>query len=167
MRTSVVASLSRRLSPLVACQSVSAVSRPSSLSSSLSRRLFSSERIYVDWAHGSPDGVYRRVPVPMPRAPLAEDDELTWADGQAPEPVFDRYVDIIEPRTAVLYLVSALVLLVGGGSAVIRLIDPANRQPLQPQQFPFDELRVEMGGPARAASTKSASDAQQTKAGQQ
>ena len=128
-------------------------SSPSSSSPSFSvfpslffRRGFASIKMPVDMSL-SPDGVYRRPPVPMPRQPLSEDDELLWSDGTAPEASLDRFDHIIHPGRALALLLTALAVLLGGGIGLISLSDPANRQPTQPQVFPYDNLRVERGGP--------------------
>ena len=99
--------------------------RSSPLSLSLpQRRGFASIPVPVDMSL-SPDRVYRRPPVPMPRQPLSEDDELMWWDGTAPEPAFDRFDHIIQPSRALMLLVSALLLVVGGRHCSRRSVRPA------------------------------------------
>ena len=100
-----------------------------------------------------PDGVYRRPPVPQPRAPLSEDDELVWHDGQAPEPVLDRYAHIIAPRRSLAQLVAAIVVVFGGVYAIVQYVDTAAWQPTQPQQMPYEQLAVEYGRQAAAQHT--------------
>ena len=97
----------------------------------------------------SPDGVYRRPGVPMPRGPMSEENELVWPDGQAPEPGLDRFTHTYmrKPLLAVATLVTALFVVVRGGSWLVSVYDPASRQPTAPQTFPFDGLSVERGGP--------------------
>ena len=81
----------------------------------------------------------------MPRAPLREDDELVWHDGQAPEPVLDRYAHIIAPRRATAQLAAAIALVFGGVYALVRLADTHSWQPTQRQQMPYNALAVELG----------------------
>ena len=144
MRASAVAASSRRL--LMLCSrpvsSLPLSVLPSSLSSSSSSsssslpvlgsllcRHFAMVATPVDRSAVSADGVYRRPPVPFPRAPLSEHDELVWHDGTAPEPCLDRYDHVIAPRRALAMLLSAIGLIYGGAYVVARVVNVAPGSP--------------------------------------
>ena len=117
----------------------------------------------VDRSAVSADGVYRRPPVPFPRAPLSEHDELVWHDGTAPEPCLDRYDHVIAPRRALAMLLSAIGLIYGGAYVVARVVNVASWQPTQPQLFPYNGLAAEFGRmpPAVAADGSDSSSSHQ------
>lgn len=93
----------------------------------------------------APDNVYRRPNVPMPSAPLREDDELTWFDGQAPEPAFDRHTHI-KRSDALKQCLLMLTIVLGGVTLVVSIVDPPGKRGVAPQEFPFDGLHQELGG---------------------
>ena len=86
----------------------------------------------------------------MPRAPLREDDELLWHDGQAPEPVLDRYAHIIAPRASLAQCASAILVIFGGAYVIVRYLHTEAWQPTQRQIFPYDALATEYGRGAAA-----------------
>ena len=91
-----------------------------------------------------PDNVYRRPGVQPPRAPLSEDDDLTWSDPTAPESAVDRYNHIMHRSTALLSLIAALTVVCGGGLSLAYLLQ--REDPTEPMDFPFDGLREEISG---------------------
>jgi len=77
--------------------------------------------------------------------PLPEQDELLWDDGSAqPEYCLDQF-PLISKWEALAYL--------GGGFAFFGLVglaakynNKASKKPYTPREFPFDNLKEELGG---------------------
>ena len=145
MRPSFVAASSRRLAASCSCPAGVSMLRPlASSAAGAPLRRFAAIPTPVDRSLCA-DGVYRRPPVPMPRAPLGEDDHLVWHDGQAHEPALDRYAHVIAPRRALAQCVAAIVAVFGGAWAAVRYADTQSWQPTQRQQMPYQSLAVEFG----------------------
>jgi len=135
-----------RLSSLLSV-SVSRVSRTAAVPRSQWCRGLTHIPVPVDRSpRFSPDGIYRRPPVPLPQEPIPEDGELIWHDGQAPEPVFDRYNTVIPPYLALIQCIAAVAGTYFITRTIVKWINPEARQTVEPQQFPFNNLVLERGG---------------------
>ncbi|PKA66295.1 NADH dehydrogenase [ubiquinone] 1 beta subcomplex subunit 8, mitochondrial [Apostasia shenzhenica] len=82
----------------------------------------------------------------VPDKPLPAQDELVWDNGTPfPEPCIDRLAPHIGKYEALAWLCGGL-----GFYAVIGLLavwnDKASKIPFAPKVYPYDNLRVELGG---------------------
>ncbi|KAL0905316.1 hypothetical protein M5K25_023726 [Dendrobium thyrsiflorum] len=82
----------------------------------------------------------------VPDKPLPEQDELVWDNGTPfPEPCIDRLVPSIGKYESLAWLCGGL-----GFFAAIGLLavwnDKASKIPFAPKVYPYDNLRVELGG---------------------
>lgn len=93
-------------------------------------------------------------PVPPelpPSKPLIEEDDWFWYDGTAnPEPLLDQF-DLVSSREALGFLLGGLGCFGLVGLAAY-LYDPSSERPFVPKQFPYDGLRVELGGDPKKSS---------------
>jgi hypothetical protein len=106
-------------------------------------------------AHGrDADNIYRRPETPVPTAPLSEDDELMWDDAQAPEPALDAYENIDE-YSALKQLLGALLTVTTLAYGTFTIFDPSENNPAIRQEYPFDNLRKELGGSANRRNKQS------------
>jgi len=119
--------------------SVSALAAPASV------RCFGAYHVPVG-PRSNINGVYYRPNAPEPSGPLSEDDELTFDDAQAPEPLLDQFPET-DRWEALGKLSLGLFLIFGVVPGVIVLSDPESRDPQVPREFPFDNLRLSRGGP--------------------
>ncbi|GAQ79562.1 hypothetical protein KFL_000330080 [Klebsormidium nitens] len=82
---------------------------------------------------------------PPPSSPLPESDELTWDDGSAtPEPCLDIVAPTLTKYEALAYLSLGL----SGFAALLGVAwykDKASTIPYTPREYPYDNLRVELG----------------------
>jgi len=92
-----------------------------------------------------PDNVYRRPQVLPFSAPLSIDSELIWDDAQAPEPTLDTFEDGPPPTEALRHLIYAFALL-GGVYALIAYWRWEPHSPVINQVWPYENLRLELGG---------------------
>ncbi|KAL3684559.1 hypothetical protein R1sor_002581 [Riccia sorocarpa] len=84
--------------------------------------------------------------VPPPSAPLAEDEELLWDDGSPnPEPCLDEVAPMVGKYEA-LAMVSAGLGFFAFLGYLAKWNDKASRIPWTPREYPYDNLRVELGG---------------------
>eukprot|EP00249_Psilotum_nudum_P036248 c6647_g1_i1 orf=333-695(+) len=84
--------------------------------------------------------------LPPPSSPLPEEDELTWDDGSAyPEPCIDNIAPTVGKYEALAWLCGGL-----GFFALVGCLavwnDKASKIPYTPREYPYDNLRVELGG---------------------
>ncbi|CAN7079233.1 unnamed protein product [Brassica oleracea var. botrytis] len=82
----------------------------------------------------------------VPDKPLSVNDELMWDNGTAfPEPCIDRIADTVGKYEALGWLCGGL-----GFFATLGLLavvnDKASKVPFTPRVYPYDNLRVELGG---------------------
>ncbi|KAL5728245.1 hypothetical protein ACHQM5_001357 [Ranunculus cassubicifolius] len=82
----------------------------------------------------------------VPNKPLAANDELTWDNGTStPEPCIDRIAETVGKYEALAWLCGGLSFFAAlGGLAVWN--DKASKNPFAPKIYPYDNLRVELGG---------------------
>ncbi|KAI3832834.1 hypothetical protein MKW98_004171 [Papaver atlanticum] len=82
----------------------------------------------------------------VPDKPLPENDELVWDNGTAyPEPCIDRIADTVGKYEALAWLCGGLGFFASLGLAAV-LNDKASTIPFTPKVYPYDNLRVELGG---------------------
>ncbi|CAH9141258.1 unnamed protein product [Cuscuta epithymum] len=82
----------------------------------------------------------------VPDKPVPVNDELVWDNGTPfPEPCIDRIADTIGEYVPLAWLYGGL-----GCFAVLGLLavwnDKAAKIPFTPKVYPYDNLRVELGG---------------------
>ena len=77
--------------------------------------------------------------------PLKEEDELWWTDAsKVGEPALDNWAPTLTDGQALAYWTGGLAFLYGVYQlAVFR--DKASRVPWAPREFPYDDLKAEMG----------------------
>ncbi|KAL2925058.1 NADH dehydrogenase [ubiquinone] 1 beta subcomplex subunit 8 mitochondrial [Bienertia sinuspersici] len=82
----------------------------------------------------------------VPKKPLAVNDELVWDNGTPfPEPCIDRIADTVGKYEALGWLCGGLGFFAALGLAAV-LNDKASTIPFAPKVYPYDNLRVELGG---------------------
>ncbi|CAF2142783.1 unnamed protein product [Brassica napus] len=82
----------------------------------------------------------------VPDKPLSVNDELMWDNGTAfPEPCIDRIADTVGKYEALGWLCGGLSFFAGLGMLAV-LNDKASKVPFTPRVYPYDNLRVELGG---------------------
>ncbi|KAL8103218.1 NADH dehydrogenase [ubiquinone] 1 beta subcomplex subunit 8, mitochondrial [Apium graveolens] len=82
----------------------------------------------------------------VPDKPLSMNDELTWDNGTAfPEPCIDRIADTVGKYEALAWLCGGLSFFASLGLMAV-LNDKASKIPYTPKVYPYDNLRVELGG---------------------
>ncbi|KAK1378255.1 NADH dehydrogenase [ubiquinone] 1 beta subcomplex subunit 8, mitochondrial [Heracleum sosnowskyi] len=82
----------------------------------------------------------------VPDKPLSMNDELTWDNGTAfPEPCIDRIADTVGKYEALAWLCGGLSFFAALGAMAV-LNDKASKIPYTPKVYPYDNLRVELGG---------------------
>ncbi|KAL8539807.1 hypothetical protein ACS0TY_001418 [Phlomoides rotata] len=82
----------------------------------------------------------------VPDKPLAVNDELTWDNGTPfPEPCIDRIADTVGKYEALAWWASGLSFFVSLGLLAV-WNDKASTIPFAPKVYPYDNLRVELGG---------------------
>ncbi|KAI7989701.1 hypothetical protein LOK49_LG13G01442 [Camellia lanceoleosa] len=82
----------------------------------------------------------------VPDKPLPINDELVWDNETAfPEPCIDRIVDTVGKYEALAWLCGGLSFFVGLGLLAV-WNDKASKNPFVPKVYPYDNLRVELGG---------------------
>eukprot|EP00897_Mesotaenium_endlicherianum_P003493 jgi/Mesen1/3171/ME000184S02236 len=85
---------------------------------------------------------------PPPSQPLPESDELIWDDGNPiPEPCLDVVAPHISANKGLAMLCGGLSVFVAIGY-LAKYNDKASRIPWTPREYPYDNLRVELGGDA-------------------
>jgi hypothetical protein len=88
-----------------------------------------------------------------PRHQLPESDELTWDDGTPhPEPCPDIIAPHISDTGALGLLLTGMGLFLSIG-LLAAYNDKASRIPWTPREYPYENLRVELGGDPNAALT--------------
>eukprot|EP00252_Welwitschia_mirabilis_P024439 TRINITY_DN7255_c0_g1_i1.p1 TRINITY_DN7255_c0_g1~~TRINITY_DN7255_c0_g1_i1.p1 ORF type:complete len:138 (-),score=9.91 TRINITY_DN7255_c0_g1_i1:206-619(-) len=96
---------------------------------------------------------------PPPDKPLHIQHELIWNDGSAfPEPVLDRIAaPVVGKYEALAWCLGGL-----GFFGFVALLavwnDKPSKVPWTPKEFPFDNLRVELGGDPNVSSTSGLSN---------
>ncbi|EPS58672.1 hypothetical protein M569_16139, partial [Genlisea aurea] len=82
----------------------------------------------------------------VPDKPLPVNDELVWDNGTPfPEPCIDRIADTVGKYEALAWLCGGLGFFASLGLLAV-WNDKASRIPYTPKVFPYDNLRVELGG---------------------
>uniref|UniRef100_A0A251SRH5 NADH dehydrogenase [ubiquinone] 1 beta subcomplex subunit 8, mitochondrial n=3 Tax=Helianthus annuus TaxID=4232 RepID=A0A251SRH5_HELAN len=82
----------------------------------------------------------------VPDKPLPINDELVWDNGTPfPEPCIDRIADTVGKYEALGWLCGGLGFFATLG-LMATLNDKASKIPYTPKVFPYDNLRVELGG---------------------
>ncbi|KAK8497246.1 hypothetical protein V6N13_139850 [Hibiscus sabdariffa] len=82
----------------------------------------------------------------VPDKPLPVNDELTWDNGTAfPEPCIDRIADTVGKYEALAWMCGGLSFFASLG-VLAWWNDKASRIPFAPKVYPYDNLRVELGG---------------------
>uniref|UniRef100_UPI001CB90B5A NADH dehydrogenase [ubiquinone] 1 beta subcomplex subunit 8, mitochondrial n=1 Tax=Erigeron canadensis TaxID=72917 RepID=UPI001CB90B5A len=82
----------------------------------------------------------------IPDKPLPVNDELVWDNGTPfPEPCIDRIADTVGKYEALGWLCGGLGFFATLG-LMATLNDKASKIPFTPKVFPYDNLRVELGG---------------------
>ncbi|CAH8388722.1 unnamed protein product [Eruca vesicaria subsp. sativa] len=82
----------------------------------------------------------------VPDKPLSVNDELMWDNGTAfPEPCIDRIADTVGKYEALGWLCGGLGFFASLGLLAV-LNDKASKVPFTPRVYPYDNLRVELGG---------------------
>ncbi|KAK9698757.1 hypothetical protein RND81_08G128900 [Saponaria officinalis] len=82
----------------------------------------------------------------VPDKPLPANDELMWDNGTSfPEPCIDRIAETVGKYEALAWLCGGLSCFAAIGVAAV-LNDKASKIPFVPKVFPYDNLRVELGG---------------------
>eukprot|EP00238_Polyblepharides_amylifera_P009804 CAMPEP_0196581340 /NCGR_PEP_ID=MMETSP1081-20130531/33705_1 /TAXON_ID=36882 /ORGANISM="Pyramimonas amylifera, Strain CCMP720" /LENGTH=141 /DNA_ID=CAMNT_0041901541 /DNA_START=68 /DNA_END=493 /DNA_ORIENTATION=- len=78
---------------------------------------------------------------------LVEEDELLWDDGSGfyNEECLDKWSTLIDKYTALMMLTGALSGF-GALAYAAKLNDKKSQLPFVPKQFPFDNLKEELGG---------------------
>ncbi|XP_011070110.1 NADH dehydrogenase [ubiquinone] 1 beta subcomplex subunit 8, mitochondrial [Sesamum indicum] len=82
----------------------------------------------------------------VPDKPLPVNDELVWDNGTAfPEPCIDRIADTVGKYEALAWLCGGLGFFASLGFLAV-WNDKASKIPFTPKVYPYDNLRVELGG---------------------
>ncbi|KAK7265915.1 hypothetical protein RJT34_33540 [Clitoria ternatea] len=82
----------------------------------------------------------------VPDKPLPVNDELVWDNGTAfPEPCIDRIADTVGKYEALAWLCGGLGFFASLGLLAV-WNDKASKTPFTPKVYPYDNLRVELGG---------------------
>ncbi|KAI7987809.1 hypothetical protein LOK49_LG13G01450 [Camellia lanceoleosa] len=82
----------------------------------------------------------------VPDKPLPINDELVWDNGTAfPEPCIDRIADTVGKYETLAWLCGGLSFFTGLGLLAV-WNDKASKNPFAPKVYPYDNLRVELGG---------------------
>ncbi|KAK2649113.1 hypothetical protein Ddye_016602 [Dipteronia dyeriana] len=82
----------------------------------------------------------------VPNKPLEVNDELVWDNGTSlPEPCIDRIADTVGKYEALGWLLGGLSCFGSLGLLVV-WNDKASKVPFVPKVYPYDNLRVELGG---------------------
>ncbi|XP_074317374.1 NADH dehydrogenase [ubiquinone] 1 beta subcomplex subunit 8, mitochondrial-like [Silene latifolia] len=82
----------------------------------------------------------------VPDKPLHTNDELTWDNGTPfPEPCIDRIAETVGKYEALAWLCGGLSCFAAIGLAAV-WNDKASKNPFAPKVYPYDNLRVELGG---------------------
>ncbi|CAM8980316.1 unnamed protein product [Rhodiola kirilowii] len=82
----------------------------------------------------------------VPNKPLSVNDELTWDNGTSfPEPCIDRIADNVGKYEALAWLCGGLSFFASLGLLAV-WNDKASTIPFTPKVYPYDNLRVELGG---------------------
>ncbi|AES90929.1 hypothetical protein MtrunA17_Chr4g0056331 [Medicago truncatula] len=82
----------------------------------------------------------------VPNKPLPMNEELTWDNGTPfPEPCIDRIADTVGKYEALAWLCGGLSCFAGLGLLAV-WNDKASKTPFAPKVYPYDNLRVELGG---------------------
>ncbi|KAL0827329.1 hypothetical protein Bca101_051007 [Brassica carinata] len=83
---------------------------------------------------------------PLIASQLSVNDELMWDNGTAfPEPCIDRIADTVGKYEALGWLCGGLSFFAALGMLAV-LNDKASKVPFSPRVYPYDNLRVELGG---------------------
>lgn len=101
---------------------------------------------------GEPDRFYRRPPFIYDKPVDPNVYIATWGDAQAPEPILDGYFENNMKRTVLHFAIAWAC--VGAIYLFIRAVYKPNECPAIEQVFPFNNLRLEYGGPQGAKSTE-------------
>eukprot|EP00245_Coleochaete_scutata_P014224 TRINITY_DN59_c0_g2_i1.p1 TRINITY_DN59_c0_g2~~TRINITY_DN59_c0_g2_i1.p1 ORF type:complete len:123 (+),score=29.84 TRINITY_DN59_c0_g2_i1:461-829(+) len=115
--------------------------RSSTCHALLGRRLTAVRPAMVRGGAGMPVGTS-----PAPTAPLPETEELTWDDGTPyPDDCIDNWAPMFTKEEGLTYLLMGLsgFGLLAGAAA---FNNKAARIPWTPREYPYDNLRVELGG---------------------
>ncbi|KAG0555131.1 hypothetical protein M758_12G149300 [Ceratodon purpureus] len=89
---------------------------------------------------GMPVGVME-----APSAPLPENAELIWDDGSPfPEPCLDNVAPMVGKFEALAWVTGGMGLF-AGIAGLAAWSDKASRIPFAPREYPYDDLRVELG----------------------
>lgn len=82
----------------------------------------------------------------VPNKPLKVNDELIWDNGTPfPEPCVDRIADTVGEYEALAWLCGGLSFFASLGLLAV-WNDKASTIPFTPKVYPYDNLRVELGG---------------------
>ncbi|XP_051115093.1 NADH dehydrogenase [ubiquinone] 1 beta subcomplex subunit 8, mitochondrial [Andrographis paniculata] len=82
----------------------------------------------------------------VPDKPLPVNDELVWDNGTPfPEPCIDRIADNIGKYEALAWMCGGLGFFASLGLLAV-WNDKASKIPFTPKVYPYDNLRVELGG---------------------
>ncbi|KAJ4956124.1 hypothetical protein NE237_012907 [Protea cynaroides] len=82
----------------------------------------------------------------VPDKPVPVNDELVWDNGTPfPEPAIDRIADTVGKYEALAWLCGGLSFFASLGLLAV-LNDKASKIPYVPKVYPYDNLRVELGG---------------------
>lgn len=82
----------------------------------------------------------------VPDRPVPVNDELVWDNGTPyPEPCLDRIAPSIGKYEALAWLCGGLGFFAALGLAAV-WNDKASKVPFTPKVYPYDNLRVELGG---------------------
>ena len=85
--------------------------------------------------------------MPVPAKDLHEHSDLIWNDGVVAETYLDFDAPQISTTEAVGWLAGAVGGLFGLYWLVGQVLDPEGNRPFAKRELPFDNLRVELGGP--------------------
>ncbi|KAG6577693.1 NADH dehydrogenase [ubiquinone] 1 beta subcomplex subunit 8, mitochondrial [Cucurbita argyrosperma subsp. argyrosperma] len=86
----------------------------------------------------------------VPNKPLPVNDELVWDNGTPfPEPCIDRIADTVGKYEALAWLCGGLGFFASLGFLAV-WNDKASKIPFAPKVYPYDNLRVELGGEPEA-----------------
>ncbi|PQQ07671.1 NADH dehydrogenase [Prunus yedoensis var. nudiflora] len=82
----------------------------------------------------------------VPNRPLQVNDELIWTTARRfPNPVFDRIADTVGKYEALAWLCGGLSFFASLGLLAV-WNDKASKIPFAPKVYPYDNLRMELGG---------------------
>ncbi|XP_073146530.1 NADH dehydrogenase [ubiquinone] 1 beta subcomplex subunit 8, mitochondrial [Henckelia pumila] len=82
----------------------------------------------------------------VPDKPLPVNDELVWDNGTPfPEPCVDRIADTVGKYEALAWMCGGLSFFASLGLLAV-WNDKASKIPFAPKVYPYDNLRVELGG---------------------